>query len=127
MSGDDEPVDSLGRAKKYLLLGAILFSALALPESRFQDLYRIVVWSIMVLGVMTAWLFPFLHDRISFAVLALMYLFHFGVVYLFYDMVPRSDYLVIGILGMIEIVCLLIPAAWLEVRCGKLNNPTNNG
>jgi len=121
LENSDRSWEYLQGAKKYLFCGVLVFSVLALPESRFQDLFRIVVWTIIVLGTITPYVLPFVGDMVSRAVLASIYIFHFGIIYLFYDRIPHSDYLVIGLFALCEIICLLIPLAWLEVRHSRHN------
>ena len=86
-----------------------------------------MVWTIIVLGIITALVFPFLRDLVSRAVLALMYFFHFVTVYLIYDYIPHSDYIVIGLFAVIEVICLLLPMAWLELRQTRLNTAAATG
>lgn len=120
--GDDKsddhrkPDDSI---KKYLWGCVIVFSVLALPHSRFQDLFKMAVWTVIVLGVYTPIVWPSVRDKLSVIVLLSVYLSHFLVMYVAYPHIPHDDYIFIGIITVLEGVVFSVPAGWLIVRARR--------
>lgn len=124
-SGDlREPGDGI---KKYLWGCVTIFGVLALPHSRFQDIFKMTVWTVIVFGVYTPLVWSSVRDKISVLVLLLIYLFHFLVMYVAYPRIPHDDYIPIGIITILEMVVFSVPGGWLVVRSRRLTLKDHTG
>jgi hypothetical protein len=96
------------------LITVLVFAAL--PESRIQDELKMSVWSAGFLGFVLVYVWPFLFDLVSRAVVAGIALFHFIVMWFTYPHIPHHGYLGIGLTATGEFIICLIPIAWLDKR-----------
>jgi len=53
------------RPNYYLWAAVITLSLLALPETRLQSIFKMAVWTVIVLGVLTPMIWPFVRDTLS--------------------------------------------------------------
>jgi hypothetical protein len=112
---EDEPV-LLNRVWKYVIGLCFVLGILAHPASRFQAFFNMSIWSVLVLGFITLYVWPLLKDTLSILVLASIYLFHFAVMWSLYPHIPHHGYIAICLVGFIEIVLCWLPIIWLDVR-----------
>jgi hypothetical protein len=108
--------DLLNRLWKYAIGLCVVLAVLAHPTSRFQAFFNMSIWSVLVLGFITLYVWRFLTDTLSIVVLVLIFLFHFGVMWSLYPRMPHHGYIAICLAGLIEIVICWLPIIWLDVR-----------
>jgi hypothetical protein len=74
------------------------------------------IWSILVLGFITLYVWPLLKDKLSFVLLGVVFIFHFAVMWRLYLLVPHHGYIAIGLIALSEIAICALPIIWLDVR-----------
>jgi hypothetical protein len=112
--------DLLNRLWKYAIGLCVVLAVLAHPTSRFQAFWNMFIWSVLVLGFITLYVWPFLTDALSIIVLALIFLFHFAVMWSLYPHIPHHGYIAIGLVALAEIAVCASPVIWLDVRSKQL-------
>jgi predicted membrane channel-forming protein YqfA (hemolysin III family) len=125
---DDAP-ESDDRMRKYIFGAIVAFALLAVPNSRFQDTFKILVWTAIVFGSYTPLVWPHIFDLLSRAVFALLVVVHLGIVCEAYPRISHEGYISISIVAIIELVLFSVPGGWLIVRsrAHKDNATGNNG
>jgi hypothetical protein len=113
---NEDQQDPLNRLWKYTIGICVFLAVLAHPASRFQDFLNMSIWSILVLGFVTLYVWPFLNDALAIGVLALIFLFHFVVMWGLYPRIPHHGYIAICLVGFLEIAICWLPIIWLDVR-----------
>jgi hypothetical protein len=115
VESNGEP-DLLDRLWKYAIGLCVVLVVLAHPTSRFQAFLNMSIWSVLVLGFITLYVWPFLADALAISVLALIFVFHFAVMWGLYPRVPHHGYIAIWFAGFVEIAVCWLPIIWLDVR-----------
>jgi hypothetical protein len=119
VDGNGQP-SLLDRVWKYVIGLCFFLAVLAHPDSRFQAYLNESLWSVIVLGFITLYVWPFLADVISIGVLALIFLFHFAVMWALYPRIPHHGYIAMGLVALAEIAICGLPVVWLVVRHQRL-------
>ncbi|SRR6266851_5377998 len=107
------------RAWKYVLALAVVLSLAALPHSQYQDALKMAVWTVVFLGLVFVYTWPFIVDALSRLVVATIVLLHFPIMLGIYPRIPHHGYLLIGLAIAVEYVVCLVPIAWLDLRSEK--------
>jgi hypothetical protein len=115
IESEDEPV-LLNRLWKYMIGLCFVLALLAHPVSRVQAFLNMSIWSILVLGFITLYVWPLLKDTLSIVLLTVIFIFHFAVMWRLYPLVPHHGYIVIGLIALSEIAICALPIIWLDVR-----------
>jgi NADH:ubiquinone oxidoreductase subunit H len=113
---DSEDGNEIERPNYYLIAAVMVFALLALPETRLQDVFKMAVWTVIVLGVLTPFVWPLVKDTLSRIIFASIYILHILLMRTFYPRLPWDGYLGIGYAIVLEIMVFSIPIGWLEVR-----------
>jgi hypothetical protein len=112
---EDEPVLS-NSLWKYMIGLCFVLALLAHPVSRVQALLNMLIRSILVLGFITLYVWPLLKDALSIVLLAVIFIFHFAVMWRLYPLVPHHGYIAIGLIALSEIAICALPIIWLDGR-----------
>jgi len=115
IDSEDEPV-LLNRLWKYMIGLCFVLAILAHPVSRVQGFLNMSIWSILVLGFITLYVWPLLKDTVSIVLLAAIFIFHFAVMWRLYPLIPHHGYIAIGLIALSEIAVCALPIIWLDVR-----------
>jgi hypothetical protein len=113
---DSENWDEFGSVDRCILAGVVVFAVLALAETRFQAIFKMAVWTIIILGVLTKLVWPSMRDTVSRVVVALIYIVHFIVMNLLYRYLPSDGYIAIGIAIVVEVIIFSVPCGWIVFR-----------
>ncbi|MBS1823640.1 MAG: hypothetical protein JST61_17010 [Acidobacteria bacterium] len=112
----DRKVAIGNRTWKFVLCLATVLSIAALPHSRYHDALKMAVWSVIFLGMVVTYAWPFIVDILSCVVVVLIIVFHFPVMLLVYPHLPPHGYLMIGLVIAVEYAICIVPIAWLDTR-----------
>ena len=108
------------RPKYYLWAAVITLSLLALPETRLQSIFKMAVWTVIVLGVLTPMIWPFVRDTLSRFIFAMICIVHFLLMRIVYARLPQDGYIAIGFISLVELVVFSVPAGWLKIRSSRI-------
>jgi len=95
------------RPNYYLWAAVITLSLLALPETRLQSIFKMAVWTVIVLGVLTPMIWPFVRDTLSRFIFAMICIVHFLLMRIVYARLPQDGYIAIGFVILVEFVVLV--------------------
>jgi len=93
---------------------------LALPETRLQSIFKMAVWTVIVLGVLTPMIWPFVRDTLSRFIFAMICIVHFLLMRIVYARLPQDGYIAIGFISLVELVVFSVPAGWLKIRSSRI-------
>jgi hypothetical protein len=111
---DDLEID--GHPNRYAMGAVIVFALAALPNTRFQPLFKMAVWTtILIAGVFSA-VRPMRIDVVVRIVVGALCLLHFGLMVVSFPLIAEDGYIGIGLALVIEIVLFSIPMGWLVLR-----------
>jgi hypothetical protein len=110
-----------GSPNYFLWAAAITLALLALPETRLQGIYKMAVWTVIVLGLLTPMIWPFVRDTLSRFIFAMICIVHFLLMCTVYWRLPQDGYISIGFVIFIELVVFSVPAAWLKIRSSRIS------
>lgn len=108
------------RPNYYLWAAVITLSLLALPETRLQSIFKMAVWTVIVLGVLTPMIWPFVRDTLSRFIFAMICIVHFLLMRIVYARLPQDGYIAIGFISLVELVVFSVPAGWLKIRSSRI-------
>jgi hypothetical protein len=108
------------RPNYYLWAAVITLSLLALPETRLQSIFKMAVWTVIVLGVLTPMIWPFVRDTLSRFIFAMICIVHFLLMRIVYARLPQDGYIAIGFVSLVELVVFSVPAGWLKIRSSRI-------
>jgi hypothetical protein len=112
---DNDEASADGKLR-YSWAAVIIFALLSLPQSRFQDTFKILTWTAIVFGSYTPYVWPYLFDLSSCAVFASVCLSHVLIVYELYAHIPHEGFIWIGLAAVVELIFFSVPGGWIIVH-----------
>ncbi len=103
---DNEPDATI---PKWLWILIILGAVLAIPDTRYQRLFKMAEWTIIVFGIYSPYVLPYVRDLRTVLAFSAICVFHVLIMWLLSPVAMWDGYLGIGVVGVIELLIFSIP------------------
>lgn len=98
---------------KLVWVVSIVVTLLSLPPSRFQSILKVLFCTFVVIYAYCPYVLPYVRSWAAGIVFGAVCVFHLLAMYIAYPKIAQANYLILGMLTIIELLVISVPGGWI--------------